>query len=40
MDLCGVEPVTGIKTMPHWLAQPYFRPSPEQKKAYGPYLLT
>ncbi|KJA23918.1 hypothetical protein HYPSUDRAFT_201041 [Hypholoma sublateritium FD-334 SS-4] len=34
-DLCGVEPVTGIRTMPHWLAQPYFRPSMEQKKAYA-----
>ncbi|PPQ71029.1 hypothetical protein CVT26_011494 [Gymnopilus dilepis] len=34
-DLITVEPITGIKVMPHWLAQPYFRPTPEQKKAYG-----
>ncbi|KAF4610466.1 hypothetical protein D9613_007016 [Agrocybe pediades] len=34
-DLITVEPITGIKVMPHWLAQPYFRPSPEQKKAYA-----
>ena len=34
-DLITTEPITGIKVMPHWLAQPYFRPSPEQKKAYG-----
>ena len=36
-DLITTEPITGIKVMPHWLAQPYFRPSPEQKKAYGRY---
>lgn len=34
-DLITIEPITGIKVMPHWLAQPYFRPSAEQKKAYG-----
>ncbi|KIM41338.1 hypothetical protein M413DRAFT_445364 [Hebeloma cylindrosporum] len=34
-DLITTEPITGIKVMPHWLAQPYFRPSPEQKKAYA-----
>ncbi|KAF9484057.1 Dus-domain-containing protein [Pholiota conissans] len=34
-DLITVEPITGIKMMPHWLAQPYFRPSAEQKKAYA-----
>ena len=34
-DLITTEPITGIKVMSHWLAQPYFRPSPEQKKAYG-----
>ncbi|KAF8961884.1 Dus-domain-containing protein [Flammula alnicola] len=34
-DLITVEPITGIKVMPHWLAQPYFRPSAEQKKAYA-----
>jgi tRNA-dihydrouridine synthase 1 len=34
-DLITTEPITGIKMMPHWLAQPYFRPSAEQKKAYG-----
>ncbi|KAF8152971.1 Dus-domain-containing protein [Crassisporium funariophilum] len=34
-DLITTEPMTGIQVMPHWLAQPYFRPSPEQKKAFG-----
>ncbi|KAJ3494227.1 hypothetical protein NLJ89_g10852 [Agrocybe chaxingu] len=34
-DLTTIDPVTGIKVMPHWLAQPYFRPLPEQKKAYA-----
>ncbi|KAF9045410.1 dihydrouridine synthase-domain-containing protein [Panaeolus papilionaceus] len=34
-DLITIEPITGIKVMPHWLAQPYFRPSPEQKKAFA-----
>jgi len=32
-DLITVEPTTGIPVMPHWLAQPYFRPLPDQKKA-------
>ncbi|KAG6330312.1 hypothetical protein ID866_8778 [Astraeus odoratus] len=26
-ELISVEPVTGMKVLPHWLAQPYFRPS-------------
>ncbi|CAA7266293.1 unnamed protein product [Cyclocybe aegerita] len=34
-DLITIDPVTGIRVMPHWLAQPYFRPLPEQKKAYA-----
>ncbi|KDR77005.1 hypothetical protein GALMADRAFT_139033 [Galerina marginata CBS 339.88] len=34
-DLITIEPITGIKMMPHWLAQPYFRPTQEQKKAYA-----
>lgn len=38
-DLIITEPITGIKVMPHWLAQPYFRPSPEQKKAYGKWYI-
>jgi len=33
-DLISVEPITGIPVMPHWLARPYFRPLPEQKKAF------
>ena len=34
-DLITVEPITGIPVMPHWLAQPYFRPTPDQKKTSG-----
>jgi tRNA-dihydrouridine synthase 1 len=34
-DLITIEPITGIPVMPHWLAQPYFRPLPGQKKAFG-----
>ena len=37
-DLVTIEPITGIAVMPHWLAQPYFRPSAEQKKAYGMFV--
>ncbi|KAF9531073.1 dihydrouridine synthase-domain-containing protein [Crepidotus variabilis] len=33
--LTAVEPMTGLQVMPHWLAQPYFRPSPEQRKTYS-----
>lgn len=25
-DLITIEPTTGLKVLPHWLAQPYFRP--------------
>ncbi|KAF9443764.1 Dus-domain-containing protein [Macrolepiota fuliginosa MF-IS2] len=30
-DLMELESVTGIQVMPHWLAQPYFRPPPPPK---------
>jgi len=33
-DLITIEPITGIPVMPHWLAQPYFRPLSDQKKAF------
>ncbi|KIJ66633.1 hypothetical protein HYDPIDRAFT_38953 [Hydnomerulius pinastri MD-312] len=26
-ELITIEPITGLKVLPHWLAQPYFRPS-------------
>jgi hypothetical protein len=25
-ELIETDPVSGLKTLPHWLAQPYFRP--------------
>ena len=25
-ELIMIEPTTGLKILPHWLAQPYFRP--------------
>jgi len=25
-ELITIEPTTGLKVLPHWLAQPYFRP--------------
>ena len=27
-ELIKVDPATGLKVLPHWLAQPYFRPQP------------
>ena len=27
-DLIKTDPATGLKILPHWLAQPYFRPLP------------
>ncbi|KAF9458689.1 Dus-domain-containing protein [Collybia nuda] len=32
-DLIKVEPITGLELLPHWLAQPYFRPPPPKKNA-------
>jgi len=34
-NLITIEPITGIKVLPHWLAQPYFRPTAFQKEAEG-----
>ncbi|XP_006453788.1 hypothetical protein AGABI2DRAFT_181833 [Agaricus bisporus var. bisporus H97] len=31
-ELIETEPVTGIQVMPHWLAQPYFRPPPSKSQ--------
>lgn len=30
-ELVKVDPETGLKVLPHWLAQPYFRPLPAAK---------
>jgi len=27
-EFIKVDPATGLKVLPHWLAQPYFRPQP------------
>lgn len=27
-ELVKVDPATGLNVLPHWLAQPYFRPPP------------
>ncbi|EGN99640.1 hypothetical protein SERLA73DRAFT_134960 [Serpula lacrymans var. lacrymans S7.3] len=29
-ELVTIEPTTGLKVLPHWLAQPYFRPLPSE----------
>ncbi len=31
-DLITIDPKTGLDLYPHWLAQPYFRPLPPNKK--------
>jgi tRNA-dihydrouridine synthase 1 len=30
-DLVKTDPATGLEILPHWLAQPYFRPLPSAK---------
>ncbi|KAL4064108.1 dihydrouridine synthase-domain-containing protein [Scleroderma yunnanense] len=39
-ELVTIEPTTGLKVLPHWLAQPYFRPlikPPEREPKGSPY---
>jgi tRNA-dihydrouridine synthase 1 len=31
-DLITIDRGTGVKVLPHWLAQPYFRPLPSTTK--------
>lgn len=35
-ELITIEPITGLAVMPHWLAQPYFRPPPSPKNLLRP----
>jgi hypothetical protein len=35
-QLIKIDPTTGLKVLPHWLAQPYFRPLPEPQRQSQP----
>ena len=35
-QLVTVDPTQGTKTLPHWLAQPYWRPLPHPTSTLGP----
>ncbi|TFK66436.1 Dus-domain-containing protein [Pluteus cervinus] len=39
-DLIKVDQATGLRIMPHWLAQPYFRPLPQPKPVLGKLILS
>ena len=34
-DLVNVDKGTGLRILPHWMAQPYFRPSQPRKREQG-----
>lgn len=39
-DLVKIHTTAGLRTLPHWLAQPYFRPPPATNWEQGKLLCT